>query len=411
MTEPGNSTVTSVELTPRSERPASRAAATNGATHANGSATPPSALRRLGRELVGAATIATNVHLTRRHAVSLVHFVTRRCNARCSFCFIDFDHPEPRSEELSIEEIERLTATLGPSLINVNLTGGEPFLRGDLIDIARAYYRNTNVQSIYITSNGGFPDRVEEFARTVAREFPDRKLIVSLSIDAFPAEHDRIRKVSGLFDKAMRSYHALRSIGGGVSANIAITVSHENHSIIPELYEELIERLDIRAITAIIVRDEGVYEVPIEQRRAVLAAYEQLTGSLVRDMKSGRLEGYDPHTLQGRLMNRKNEMLYGVMSEIYLEPHFVSTCFAGSLFGVIDANGTVFPCEILDRPIGNLRDHDMDFSALWRTDAARDTSRWIKDTKCNCSYECAWAFNILGNARYQPKLIGAALGT
>lgn len=360
-------------------------------------------------ETLAAASLVTNVHLTRRHPISLVHFVTRRCNARCSFCFIDFEHPSPKSAELTADEIDRLTRSMGPNLSNVNLTGGEPFLRSDLIDIARSYYRNTGVQSIYITSNGGFPERIDAFASAVATEFPDRKLIISLSIDGFPDDHDRIRKVPGLFDKTMRSYHALRSIGGGVSANIAITVSHENHATVADLYDMLIGEQGVRAVTAIIVRDEGVYEVPEDHRRSVLRTYQLLTANIVRDLRSGRLEGYDQSTLQGRLMNKKNEMLYEIMSEIYLEPHFVSTCYAGSLFGVVDVDGTVYPCEVLDSPIGNLRDHDLDFGALWRSRPARDTAAWIKDSKCNCSYECAWSFNILGNARYQPKLIGAAL--
>ena len=47
--------------------------------------------------------------------------------------------------------------------------------------------------------------------------------------------------------------------------------------------------------------------------------------------------------------------------------------------------------------------------AVWSGAVARSTTAWIKDSKCNCSYECAWGFNILGNIRYQPKLIAAAL--
>ena len=34
-----------------------------------------------------------NVYLTKKEPVSIVHFITNRCNARCSFCFIDFDNP------------------------------------------------------------------------------------------------------------------------------------------------------------------------------------------------------------------------------------------------------------------------------------------------------------------------------
>lgn len=372
----------------------------------------PPAVRQHGRvaELTDMARLAFNAQVTRRHPVSLVHFVTRRCNARCSFCFIDFDNPSPRSAEMTLEEIDSLTRTLGPVLSNVNLTGGEPFLRSDLGDIARCYYRNAGVRSVYITSNGYFTDRIVTMARDVASEFPDRSLIISLSVDAFPEEHDRIRRVKGLFERVIRTYHELDSIGANVMVNVGITVSHENHSIVADLYDSLVNDHGIRSITAIIVRDEGVHVVPKEHREQVLDTYRWLTDRIVADQRTGRIQGYDPDTLQGRLMNRKNEMLYDIVLDTYLDPHFVTPCRAGALFGVIDADASVHPCEVLDRPLGNLRDHDMDFGVLWSAAAAAETRRWIVDSECHCSYECALGFNILGNARYQPKLVAAALG-
>ncbi len=370
---------------------------------------PTDATRRAAKTATDLAGLAVNVYLTKRRPVSLVHFVTRRCNARCSFCFIDFDHPSSKSAELTTAEVDTLTKHLGSSLQNVNLTGGEPFLRGDLIDIARSYYTNTGVRSVYITSNGAYPDRALGFARSVASEFPDRMLFVSLSVDALPEEHNRIRKVDGLFDKVLETYHGLAAIGGGVSPNIAITVSHENHAAVPDLYDYLIDECGVGSITAIIVRDEGVYEVPVADKKAIVASYQWLTQRIGTDQASGRLAGYDPKTVQGRLMNRKNEMLWEMVADTYVEPQYISPCHAGALFGVIDADGSVHPCEVLDRPLGNLRDVDMDFERIWDGSEAAATRKWIRDTDCHCTYECALGFNILGNARYQPRLLSAAI--
>ena len=76
--------------------------------------------------------LAYNMQVSRKYPVSLVHFVTNRCNARCSFCFIDFDNPETFKNELTVKEIAKITKNLGPYLMNVNLTGGEPFARKDI---------------------------------------------------------------------------------------------------------------------------------------------------------------------------------------------------------------------------------------------------------------------------------------
>ena len=114
--------------------------------------------------------VLQNIYLKKNEPVSIVHFVTNRCNARCSFCFIDFDDPKTFHNELSLEEIEKLTKSMGKSLLNVNLTGGEPFARKDITEIAKLYIKNTTVQSIYVTTNASLPDRVESFAKEISSD-------------------------------------------------------------------------------------------------------------------------------------------------------------------------------------------------------------------------------------------------
>jgi len=139
--------------------------------------------------------VLKNLYFSKDEPISLVHFVTNRCNARCSFCFIDFDNPETFEGELSLDEIKKLTKNLGKSLLNVNLTGGEPFARKDLIDIAKAYLENSTIQSIYITTNASLPDRIEKFAEEISSFSPETELTFQISIDDFPANHDRVRKI------------------------------------------------------------------------------------------------------------------------------------------------------------------------------------------------------------------------
>ena len=33
--------------------------------------------------------VLKNINFTKNEPISVVHFLTNRCNARCSFCFID----------------------------------------------------------------------------------------------------------------------------------------------------------------------------------------------------------------------------------------------------------------------------------------------------------------------------------
>ena len=68
----------------------------------------------------GLNRVVKNILFNRKEPISLVHFVTNRCNARCSFCFIDFDNPNTFKGELSLKEIDLLTKNLGKSLLNLN---------------------------------------------------------------------------------------------------------------------------------------------------------------------------------------------------------------------------------------------------------------------------------------------------
>ena len=136
--------------------------------------------------------------------LSLVHFITNRCNARCSFCFIDFDNPETFKGELKLDEIEKLTKKLPDSLININFTGGEPFAHKDFVKIAELYFDNTNIDSIFITSNGSLPNRMISFCQDLTTKYPDKKIYFSLSIDSYENEHNRIRKVDNIWTSARR---------------------------------------------------------------------------------------------------------------------------------------------------------------------------------------------------------------
>ena len=59
--------------------------------------------------------------------------------------------------------------------------------------------------------------------------------------------------------------------------------------------------------------------------------------------------------------------------------------------------------------LGNLRENNMDFIDIWKNSKTLNIKKDIIDNKCNCSYECALTYNILGNWRYQPSLLSSIL--
>ena len=139
----------------------------------------------------------------------LVLFVTDRCNARCKHCLLaDGVHKPDKSSELTLEEIEVLSKKMDPLLFLLP-TGGEPFLRDDLGEIIKLFYKNNRVQNVGIPTNGFFTEKIVRIIKDILETCPNLDLGVDVSIDGVREKHDEIRGVRGLFDNAVRTFNEL----------------------------------------------------------------------------------------------------------------------------------------------------------------------------------------------------------
>jgi len=83
--------------------------------------------------------------------------VTDRCDLRCTYCMPEAMRFLPRSEVLSLEELYRLaTGFMARGVRRIRLTGGEPLVRRDVIDLIRALGRHvgTGLDEVTVTTNG-----------------------------------------------------------------------------------------------------------------------------------------------------------------------------------------------------------------------------------------------------------------
>lgn len=110
--------------------------------------------------------------------------VTDVCNFRCTYCLPDGYKPGGVSNKsfLSVDEVRRITrafSALGTE--KVRLTGGEPSLRRDFIDIIAAVRENAAIRQIAITTNG------YRLARDVARWREAGLTAINVSVDSLDA--------------------------------------------------------------------------------------------------------------------------------------------------------------------------------------------------------------------------------
>lgn len=131
--------------------------------------------------------------------------VTNKCNLSCHYCYAESGVNAENTDEITLEEIEKLLETAKPmGLERIVITGGEPLIRKDILEIFKLARKFGLVQ---LLSNGTIYD--EKILKQIV-EFVD---IIQFSMDSHEKEkHDEIRGV-GSFEKTLKSVKYLRSIG------------------------------------------------------------------------------------------------------------------------------------------------------------------------------------------------------
>ncbi|MBI4681078.1 MAG: radical SAM protein, partial [Nitrospirae bacterium] len=139
--------------------------------------------------------------------VHLTVFLTRRCNLRCSFCFYLSSEIETDKAELTLDEIKKISSSIG-RLLWLAFSGGEIFLRKDLVEITRAFYEKNKPAIILFPTNGILTEIIKEKIEAILKYCEKSIIVVKLSLDGTEYVHDSIRG-KGSFQKTMQTYDAL----------------------------------------------------------------------------------------------------------------------------------------------------------------------------------------------------------
>lgn len=182
------------------------------------------------------------------------YLVCQMCNASCGMCD---SWKLKRGRELSPDEVRTVFAKIGP-LDVVRLSGGEPFLRKDMLDVSRAVMEASDPQVLHITTNGSYPDRIETLVRGF--DWP-RRLRIMVSLDGTRETHDRSRGKHVTFDRALESIRAIKAVGGGVGVTVSVNhtvISTESLRQAPEL-ARLFGQLGVDVQAVLAYSDSAMY--------------------------------------------------------------------------------------------------------------------------------------------------------
>jgi MoaA/NifB/PqqE/SkfB family radical SAM enzyme len=312
--------------------------------------------------------------------------VTSVCDMRCTHCFFtdELDDRPRKKLQMKTHEIERISETLGGNLGVLILAGGEPFTRKDLPEIARAFYENNKLESIYLMSNGQIQKRIMPDVTRILEECPELNVTVALGIDGLKAQHEKIRQKPGSWDIAIdtaRSLQAIKKEFPRLDIQTCTCFMHSNQDTIFEWYDFLKYELRPDKVNFNYIRPPSAdpIELDIDDAR-----YSRLAQMIDDDSRHAAIKNnYSGNA--GFFKAAIDIYMHGLIAKTQEEQKAQMTCYAGTAGGVIYDEGTVSSCENLE-PVGNLRDYDWNFQKLWLSPAMKARRRKAADG-CLCTHE------------------------
>jgi AdoMet-dependent heme synthase len=355
----------------------------------------PSPLVRLQRHVK--LSLQATGHQPDQTPPFLILFINSICNLKCEHCF--YWQNLNRRDDLTFDEIVRLSRELGP-VENLNLSGGEPFLRKEFAAVVQQFVDTNGTRQVYVPTNGWYTDKTVAALRKVLEDQRLWFFVCELSLDGTREYHDRFRGAKGSFDRAMQTYDALARLQDEdprLRIHAISTATSDNLGEVHKLTDYLFERcprMDHHNLALI----RGDRKNPSLQGPA-LQAYCDLYDH-VRDRWASRE--------RGRFGAVVEPMLQWAKVRTAEERRQVVPCRAGVLSGVVYSNGDVSMCET-HPPLGNLRQHT--FREIWFSDRARALRQAIAAGECHCTNEIfLWpsiAFQPLQLVRAMARSRGA----
>jgi len=329
------------------------------------------------------------------HPSYLIFFITSKCNSRCKYCFYWKELNQVKNE-LRLKEIEKITKCF-KNLLYVSLTGGEPFLREDIDKIAFYFYKNSGTKFIAIPTNGILCEKIKEKVMSILELCPKVHLNIEISIDALGELHDEIRGVRGNFYRVLKTLKYLEGIKKK-NPNLRIII----HSVFSAYNQDHVKRLydfvrgyDIDQFRIGLIRKDSKFS---DSTKIDLKKYNDFVDYIEKNKKIGK-------GLYSKLFYVINIMNREVNLKTLKKNKMVLPCVAGKKMLVIGEEGEVYPCEMLNKSFGNIRDYNYEVSRLLKSKKGKDLRNFIVKSKCFCTWGCATQNNIIFNPRTYPKIV------
>ena len=288
--------------------------------------------------------------------VNVTWEITYACNSSCIHCLSASGKSRPG--ELTYDECRYVIDELsGMKVFQLNIGGGEPFLRPDFLDIMDYAHEKGIVTCI--STNGTLIDQ------TIARRLENDLVFLQVSIDgATPQSNDSIRG-KGAYDSAIRCLDILGWNGKRLSFNTVLT--RMNYNELDKLHD-LADRYGVK-LRVSRLRPSGLGKVNwsgLNPSRKQLLEFSGWLGGH-KDVSTGdsffSVSSHDRRSLG------------------------LDMCGAGKMTCCISPMGEVYPCAFLQERVflaGKI--HETSFAEIWHNSSALKIFRDLEIKGCKDCY-------------------------
>lgn len=299
--------------------------------------------------------------------------ITKVCNGSCIYCDYGrrtIDHLIDLQDQLTLEELHKglKPPSLFKNIKEVHITGGEPYLRKDMVAIIQFLAQLSPKALIQINTNGLTPNLTLRKTTELGDLLGSSRLLISVSLDG-PKDINNFQRGSVMhYDQAMKTICLLRENEFNVAASSVIT------------------KMNLPKMKSF---HNSLFSLGIPHYLNLFQNYGSRSQGFPEELALGpedvklfeELSCVGDYSLQRRFLS------------IYLQDQRqLLPCFGGFNSFTLYANGDVFPCGPLHYRLGNIREQP--FGSIWLGPRAKKARKYIRQGLCHCT-DCFQTKSIL----------------
>lgn len=287
---------------------------------------------------------------------------TYRCNARCQMCQ-SWANPTRTDEEFQPRVLEKIPGRMK----RLNVTGGEPTLRKDIMEILEILY--PKAEKLELSTNGYFTKRLIE----IGKHFPNIR--IRISVEGLPRLNDELRGIKDGFDHALHSILELKALGLK-DIGFAIVISDKNIFDLLHLYQ-LCCNLDLEFSQS--TMHNSFYFFKHDNRIERIEIVEEKMKEFIKELLSSKRKN-----LKLKIKDWFRAYINAGLLRYIKGKRRAIPCYAGTESFFIDPYGRVLACNGSPEPwiMGDL--NTQSFDAIWSSEQAERIRGLVSTCTRNC---------------------------